>query len=389
MLMACYESAKDENLRLKEILLYYYIGITFSWFGLLMYKWYPEIFTYINVFLYFSFLAVAVLLYHFIFIVTKLDKTEKFNPFHYLPPAILSASLLVWSFFVPFEVPLSIVKSMGTPVKGYEWFSWYFTLKIPMRFLFGLTYTSLSAHRIWRYRQAKLKGKKEPVSGYSLNWLYILLSISTLLLFMYVMTVAVSKAVAYHSMWIALGIILMLFLQFSLIVSLLHKSHQAIVSIRNEKHILLPQMRNTRKVAKKKAQIVLDEKKTPLLAPELDREIFHRYFLYHKPYLNTNLSLDDLTEPICMSRNKLSRFINENFGMNFNRYVGIWRMYEISTLLADPANKKRTLKELLPKVGIGSYRTYSRVKEEYRQLEINEEEWLNCTFDINNKRQNK
>lgn len=114
----------------------------------------------------------------------------------------------------------------------------------------------------------------------------------------------------------------------------------------------------------------------PLLYRRPDKEIFHLYFFQYKPYLNPRLCLGDLTDPLWMSRNRLSRFINDNFGMNYNRYVGFWRIYELGELRKRPEFQRMKLKEQLRRAGIGSYRTYIRMKAEYELAGMDAARWI-------------
>lgn len=140
---------------------------------------------------------------------------------------------------------------------------------------------------------------------------------------------------------------------------------------------LPPQREETEQDAKKEK--VVEEIK-PKVFPELlkrpNKTVFHDYFRQNRPHLHRDLVMTDLLKPMNMGRNTFSRFVNENFGMNFNRYLGVWRLIELNRLLDDPKYARVSLVDLLPKAGFKSYNTYSRIKKEVEESGIDYSQWV-------------
>jgi len=96
---------------------------------------------------------------------------------------------------------------------------------------------------------------------------------------------------------------------------------------------------------------------------EVDQAAFERYFRKNKPYLNPNLTITDLIEPLQCNRTYLSKFVNRTYGMNFNNYINHCRLNEMERLLAAPGNRDKTPASLYAQAGFGSYRNYLSAKK--------------------------
>lgn len=102
----------------------------------------------------------------------------------------------------------------------------------------------------------------------------------------------------------------------------------------------------------------------------IDKKKFERYMREKKPYLNPQLRINDLAADMHTNRTYLSTFINQEYGMNFNRFINIYRLNELDELLKSAAAKERTNMELLMMVGFNSYNSYIRVKTAENRLGI-------------------
>ncbi|MDA3847140.1 MAG: helix-turn-helix domain-containing protein [Vallitaleaceae bacterium] len=58
------------------------------------------------------------------------------------------------------------------------------------------------------------------------------------------------------------------------------------------------------------------------------------YMAKNKPYLNSEITLSDLSAKLIMNRNELSSLINQHFGINFSAYINKYRVEEAKELLA-------------------------------------------------------
>lgn len=59
----------------------------------------------------------------------------------------------------------------------------------------------------------------------------------------------------------------------------------------------------------------------------------------------------------------LSAFINQEYKMNFSRYINRLRLEELQHLRINPAHKNDNTIDLILHAGFSSYRSYIRVKQ--------------------------
>lgn len=83
-----------------------------------------------------------------------------------------------------------------------------------------------------------------------------------------------------------------------------------------------------------------------------------------KPYLDPDLTLNDLAEKLELSPRELSIILNSEFKLNFFSFVNKYRIKEAEQLLADKTNKK-TILEILYQVGYNNKSAFNRVFKEY------------------------
>lgn len=80
-----------------------------------------------------------------------------------------------------------------------------------------------------------------------------------------------------------------------------------------------------------------------------------------KPYLNPNLSLDDLAASLYTSRHELSRVINHGFGKNFFDFINTYRVKAfIQIFMQEEQPSKRTFLEVAYEVGFNSKSAFNR-----------------------------
>lgn len=151
---------KREERKLKRIVLFYFFMSGLGWFVTLCYAFSPVLFTWLNVVCLLTFILPAIFFYRIIRFLTRLGQPEDFSMFHYLLPGVLVTVTLVWSFLVPFDVQLVIVKEKAEilPV-GYESFAHFFTSKPLLRVIFGLTYYLMAIGVLTGYYK-RATGKK-------------------------------------------------------------------------------------------------------------------------------------------------------------------------------------------------------------------------------------
>ena len=84
--------------------------------------------------------------------------------------------------------------------------------------------------------------------------------------------------------------------------------------------------------------------------------------------------MTDLVEDLDVNRTVLSAFINQTYGMNFNRYLNRFRLRELDRLRLRPANQGKSVSSLIGQVGFKDFRTYSRAVATEREAAAGERE---------------
>ncbi len=78
------------------------------------------------------------------------------------------------------------------------------------------------------------------------------------------------------------------------------------------------------------------------------------YMLEHKPYLNPNLTIRDLSAELNMHHKNLSQVINSQFNQKFYDFVNHYRVCEAKEIMTKNINEKITILEILYEVGFNS-----------------------------------
>jgi AraC-like DNA-binding protein len=80
-----------------------------------------------------------------------------------------------------------------------------------------------------------------------------------------------------------------------------------------------------------------------------------------KPYLNPELSLQELADSIEVKRHLLSNVINQKHNKNFYEFINQYRIEEVKALMTDPKNKNYKLISLAYDAGFNSKASFNRI----------------------------
>jgi AraC-like DNA-binding protein len=105
-----------------------------------------------------------------------------------------------------------------------------------------------------------------------------------------------------------------------------------------------------------------------VLTPEESKGLLDR--LQHhmqttKPYLEPELTLEELSARLSLRPKILSQVINENTGQNFFDFINRYRIGEAKRMLTDPTDKKITVQEVLYVVGFNSKSSFNTLFKKY------------------------
>lgn len=105
-------------------------------------------------------------------------------------------------------------------------------------------------------------------------------------------------------------------------------------------------------------------------APELLRlsETLEEYMEKYKPFLNPELSLQELSDNIKVTRHQLSSIINQVHGMNFYEYVNQHRVEEVKRLMEDPKHQHLKLISIAYDAGFNSKASFNRIFKQKTQM---------------------
>ena len=348
MLLMYYRKSDEFTQRkLTRLMIFTYVMAFFCWFGIILYiVWYNG-FVWFNTFFFLVLMLDQVLLYHFVFIITGTESRRRFYSINYIIPVVLTIIMGVWSLLVPYDVQYYIVESRGEIAEGYTCYSLFFSATIPVFIIYNVLYPLLSLRRILRYRREVVNYSADEQRA-SARWLFQLIFLIWLTLPIAGITLFVHKSVFFNSAITALGAFLPIFQYLVICYNSMSGNYVIIQSPSEEEE-------------------QLDEKKK---STPLNRLQFERYIREKKPYLNPKLKITDLCLDLNTNRSYLSAFINQEYGMNFSRYINCRRLEKLEQLRIDPANSKTIGIELVMLAGFSDFRAYLRVKEKEDKMKI-------------------
>lgn len=100
----------------------------------------------------------------------------------------------------------------------------------------------------------------------------------------------------------------------------------------------------------------------PLSVEQIElNERLIRFMENEKPYLNPELSLQELSDNIDATRHQLSSVINQVHEMNFYEFVNLYRIEEVKRLMEDPKNHNLKLISIAYDAGFNSKASFNRI----------------------------
>jgi len=80
-----------------------------------------------------------------------------------------------------------------------------------------------------------------------------------------------------------------------------------------------------------------------------------------KPYLNPELSLQELADNLDVKKYSLSIVINQKYNKNFYEFINQYRIEEVKSMMSDPDNRHLKLMSLAYDAGFNSKATFNRI----------------------------
>lgn len=314
-----------------------------AWCITFFYPFCPKVFVWLNVPCLLSYALISILFYRVIRFLTRLGQSENFPSVHYLLPGLLAVVMLVWSLFVPFDTQVEIVKGKALVFpQGYEAYARFFTFKLPLRLLFGVVYYIFTIVLLVKYYK---KADKQASIHKPAKWVLFLIGISLASLISSLLPAFKPRGEILYSLW-----------------TLLLTSNIAVMQILLGYHIIrrkyllyyIPTPDGGTTIG---AGSCFQRRRH---AGTLNRSRFESFIRDRKPYLNPDYKITDLVEDLDVNRTAVSFFINQTYGINFNRYLNRLRLKELEQLRRHPDNQGKSISSLTAKAGFKDFRNYTR-----------------------------
>ncbi|MCD8167396.1 MAG: hypothetical protein LUE93_15570 [Bacteroides sp.] len=129
-----------------------YLLSALVWFSLMFYLVLPDAYVALSPLITFSYSALYVVSYRFVFQVTKTGDTQKFPGVHYLLPVLGFVVILCCTFVVPFQQQVEALLNPQDLIT-YRWVAMLFKALPLWMILFNLTYAILGLIRAKRYHK--------------------------------------------------------------------------------------------------------------------------------------------------------------------------------------------------------------------------------------------
>lgn len=344
MLISCFEASKGTHMRkIAVIATVMFFCASLSWFSALIYLLHPKVFVVMHPAMYLAMLYYEVLLYYLTFRITRTEEGGRFNVWHFMTPLLLVGAIFSGAFFVPSDVQLTITESRGKIYGDYKLYAFLMTSKSFTFFIYNIVYSLLSLYRIRQYQKV--------ISDYSadegrspVRWLYLLFFISLASLPIVLLGSFLGKNPLFNTVALVFPLLM------TVVQDIMVCYNVAVVNF---------------KIIETEAEPATTAKpRRHKVNKKLDKERFERYIRQHKPFLNPDLHITDMTAELLTNRTYLSAFINKEYGMNFSSYINYCRLKELDKLRNTSDYAGCGGSELVQKAGFSNYKGYMRAKSE-------------------------
>lgn len=338
MLMMLMDTRNMKDRRLHWYLALTYLVTALGWLGMVLYVISPEGYiSYHAVFL-LALMLDQVMFYRLVAILTNTGEAHNFNRLHVLVPFIITTVATISDVLVPAEQKLSVMYGEISLSPG-NWFGVAYIYTSVIFIIYNTLYPLLCLRNISRYRRFIVNYSSE-AQRTSLDWLY---GMQLLILFCVPVPFAglLLNIDTFASTWFVWLGALPYFAYYIILCYNMLDGNYLIVQL--DPH---------------------EEDEEQGKNTSLNRQKLEQYLSDKKPYLDPRLSIADLAVGLNTNRTYLSTYINNEYGMNFCRFINQYRLKEIERLRKTPDYDSNRNIELVLEVGFSNYRSYLRAKRE-------------------------
>lgn len=224
-------------------------------------------------------------------------------------------------------------------------------------FIQFLSYVIISLNIVSRYKMASGQFFSDRKNS-DVSWLYNTLTFLILLIVVSVLNGVIAQTfwAKYYLTVFNIIIFFMLLYIIRVMLKALRKPDLFSISEEDSPHLQSPRFRY-------KGSPRLVNSETGRIA-----QMVLEYVKNNKPYLDPELTLDQLAKQLSLKSRLLSQVINDELGQNFYDFVNRKRIEEASRLLTNPKDPKLTVLEVLYEVGFNSKSSFNTLFKKYTGL---------------------
>lgn len=93
-----------------------------------------------------------------------------------------------------------------------------------------------------------------------------------------------------------------------------------------------------------------------------------KYMKDHKPYLDGDLTIEDISRFLDIPRHHITQTINVNLNQNFNAWVNSFRLQEVISKISDPQYRDYSILRIALDAGFNTKSSFNRIFKEYTGL---------------------
>ena len=312
-----------------DVLVWLYI---FCWFHI------PGVSVFLNIPFFMGLVMDPVLLYQTLSLSVNSGNNQKLGIEHFIFPVLTTIAVILLPLRTPLDVQVTVaIQEYSWSAGGYDAWAFVYYSEPVLGIISRAIYTLLSAALVFRgYKQVESDNLR---TDHIQRFIPIVVIMGVILL-PSCMLIFVSRADIYTSVWTYL---------LAAVTFLLHILLAYVVVWRNgrEQPLAVVEVLEVAPLRK-------------LHRGKLSKRLVESYFRGKKPHLDPHFKITDMVEDMDVNRTIISRFINQHYGLNFNRFVNRWRLDELETLSALTVNKDKKTAQLVTKAGFSNVKHYRR-----------------------------
>lgn len=319
-----------------------YYAINFLYYN----EYYQEV-TYI----YYVIIPIIMLIQPFFFFYIKslISLTFKCTPnklLHFIPSFIVLLMNIFFYNFLSSSEKLELLTFSGESTNKILNFYFYlhrygYHILLSIQ---ALIYFGIIVFYIYRYKKQMLSNFSN-IDGINLNWIVTLIIIFISISVLHELLGNIDKVVFDVSARLSYNIFYMLIISFIGLGGILQREIY---------------MKTNHEITEKDNTNI--KYKNSLLNDDLKETIAKELILYlekEKPYLNSNLRINDLSQALNINRQYLSQIINEVYNQNFYTLINTYRINEAKQLFYEKKHKELSIMGIANSVGFNSKSTFN------------------------------